>query len=133
MVVVVDTNILFSALLREDTQLAETLFLADAEFVAPQFAIVELFKYKEKITRYSHMEEVELLDMLDLLLKRIHFIQTDQLPLIYRQQAYELCKSIDIKDAPFVALTLARQGVLWTGDKKLIRGLKQQGFHHFFG
>ena len=78
------------------------------------------------------MPEEKVLHMLHLLLKRIQFINTDQLPLEYREEAYHLCQAVDPKDSPFLALTLSMAGKLWTGDKKLIQGLKQQGFQSLF-
>jgi predicted nucleic acid-binding protein len=54
MKVVVDTNILFSALLREENRFAETLFLDEtALFFLPRYAVVEIFKHKEKILRFT--------------------------------------------------------------------------------
>ncbi len=41
--------------------------------------------------------------------------------------AYEITKNIDENDTVFVALTLESNGFLWSGDKKLIKGLKQKG------
>ena len=46
--------------------------------------------------------------------------------------AYDLCKNIDVKDIVFVALTLELNGTLWTGDKKLVSGLKKKGFDNFY-
>ncbi len=37
-------------------------------------------------------------------------------------------KDIDQFDSPFVALTIELGGTLWTGDKKLKKGLGQAGF-----
>jgi len=131
-VVIVDSNIIFSALLHEESRIAETLFLSEHQFMAPQFAIVEVFKYKEKVIQFSKMPKEKVLHLLHLLLKRIQFINTDQLPLEDREQAYNLCQPVDPKDSPFLALTLSMSGKLWTGDKKLIQGLKEQGFQSFF-
>ncbi len=39
-----------------------------------------------------------------------------------------MVETIDFKDIPFVALTNYINGVLWTGDKKLIVGLQEKGF-----
>ena len=38
----------------------------------------------------------------------------------------------DIKDTPFVALSIDLAIPFWTGDKKLKDGLKQKGFHDFY-
>ncbi|MFL5541612.1 MAG: PIN domain-containing protein [Longimicrobiaceae bacterium] len=43
-----------------------------------------------------------------------------------------LCRGVDPGDEPFVALTLALDGRLWTGDQKLRRGLVARGFDRFF-
>jgi len=37
-----------------------------------------------------------------------------------------LTKNVDEFDTPFVALSLELASPLWTGDKKLIKGLKQK-------
>jgi predicted nucleic acid-binding protein len=44
----------------------------------------------------------------------------------------ELCHGVDPDDAPPVALTLALDGLLWTGDKALQAGLRAKGFDRFF-
>lgn len=37
-----------------------------------------------------------------------------------------MTSGIDEKDTPFVALTIDLEGSLWTGDKKLINGLRSK-------
>lgn len=44
------------------------------------------------------------------------------------KSAYHLCKEFDAKDTLYVALTLELDGLLWTGDKKLIDGLDSKDF-----
>jgi len=44
--------------------------------------------------------------------------------------AQNLCAPIDVNDTVHVALTLALDGRLWTGDRTL--GLHQQGIDIFF-
>jgi predicted nucleic acid-binding protein len=46
--------------------------------------------------------------------------------------AYRLCKEIDEKDIPFVALCLEYEALLWTRDEKLKNHLKSKGFIDFF-
>ncbi len=52
--------------------------------------------------------------------------------LINRQKSYDICKNTDLKDIPSVALTLELNLPFWTGDKKLISGLKANGFNNFY-
>ena len=47
------------------------------------------------------------------------------------QKAYEICKDVDEKDTPFVALSLELDVPLWTNDKKLGEGVKKKGFDRF--
>lgn len=49
-----------------------------------------------------------------------------------KQKAYDLCKDVDIKDTPFVALALELNSLFWTGDKKLKVGLAKLGYSNFF-
>ena len=66
------------------------------------------------------------------IIERIKFIPTDFISVACRQKAYDLCNDIDIKDTPFVALSIYLAIPLWTGDKKLKEGLRQKGFHDFY-
>jgi hypothetical protein len=43
-----------------------------------------------------------------------------------------LCKEIDEKDVPFVALTIELDCELWTFDKPITKGLTALGFTKFF-
>ena len=47
-------------------------------------------------------------------------------------KAFDLCKDIDEKDIPFVAVTIELDGLFWTGDKELRNGLESKGFTSFF-
>lgn len=66
------------------------------------------------------------------IIEKIQFIPIDFINIDNRQQAYDLCKDIDIKDTPFIALAIDLQIPLWTGDKKLKEGLRLKGFNNFF-
>ncbi|MEW6379762.1 MAG: PIN domain-containing protein [bacterium] len=55
--VVVDTNILFSALLRTGSSMAEVLLKHEQPFFICETVLVELFKLKEKIVRLSQLSE----------------------------------------------------------------------------
>ncbi len=130
---IVDTNILFSTLLGGN-KLFRDIFTQKDEFdlFSCKYAIIELFKYKEKIQKYSMLSEDEILELLHYLLRKVHlydesFISKDSI-----EMANRLCMDIDEKDIPFVALTIELDGMLWTGDKKLKKGLIKKGFNSFF-
>ncbi len=48
------------------------------------------------------------------------------------KRARELCRDVDPDDAAHVALALEINAPLWTGDRKLRRGLEARGFDRFF-
>jgi len=120
MKLVVDTNIIFSALLKRESK--ELLILTSSlhfEFFIPKFVFIELFKYKEKILQYSELSEEEVTELLHIIFENITIVNENQIPYEFRKSGYELTKDVDIKDSVFVALALALNSKLWSGDKKL--------------
>jgi predicted nucleic acid-binding protein len=91
-----------------------------------------LFKHKEKLLKYSTLEEEEFLEVFYSVLKRVNFFNEQTISDESVQRAYELCRDIDEKDTPFVALTIELNGLLWTKDDALKGGLKNKGFDAFF-
>lgn len=120
-------------LLRDNTKHRKILFDSDDYiFYAPKLLFSEIFTHKEKIVQSSKLSEDEILSFLQKIMSRITFIGDDLISNENINQAYNLCKNIDLNDTIFVALTLELDGLLWTGDKKLKNGLKNKGFKSFF-
>lgn len=130
--VIVDTNILFSALLSNRSKFAEILLTTKNNFFVCELVLVELFKHKEKITRLSRLSEDEIIQLYQIYLKKIHFYKEELISIENRKSAYELCHDIDKNDSAHVALTLELNGLLWTGDKVLKEGLLKKQFTQFF-
>ena len=130
--IVIDTNILFSALLKEDHAFLNCIFLSDLHFFSVNAVAVEIFKHKEKICKLTSLDENSVLEVLARLFSRITLINMDLISEESRKRAFDLCKDIDPKDSVFVALAIEIDGFLWTGDKKLIQGLQNSGFSRFF-
>lgn len=131
--VVVDTNILFSMLLRGQGRFRDILFQTpDVRFYCCRFSIVELFKHKQKLLKLSHMTEPDLLESLNVILARLSFYDELSLSNSSIREAFDLCREIDEKDTPFVALVIELNGYLWSGDKELLRGLRRKGFQRIF-
>lgn len=129
--IVVDTNILFSALLRPDNRFFAVL-REDRQFFVTEDALVEIFRHKEKIRSMTHLDEIELTHAYHTLLIVLELHKGASIPAACWDQAKELCRDVDPEDAPHVALTLAVNGLLWTGDKALKSGLMAKGFDRFF-
>lgn len=130
--VIVDTNIIFSILLNNNSPLAKILLSGDFSFYIGEIVLVELFKHKDKIVRLSRLTDDELVKFYHILLRKINFYKEDLIQVENLRFAYELCEDIDVNDTLNIALTLELQGLLWTGDRRLKQGLISKGFHRFF-
>lgn len=130
--VIVDTSILFSALLGKESRFAQLILGSDLRFFICESTVVELFKHKERIARLSKLSEEELIRVLYVLLRRVTVSKEELIEEKIRKQAYDLCMDIDMADTPYIALTIQIGGLLWTGDKKLKKGLLKKGFDRFF-
>lgn len=133
MKVIVDTNIIFSALLREDNRYARTLIKNEEkhDFYGVYFTIVELFKHKERIKQFSKLSEEDILEVLYELLKHINIINDDIISVSSWKAAMQLVYDVDVKDLPNVALTIELGAKLWTNDTELKTGLRAKGFDDF--
>jgi predicted nucleic acid-binding protein len=133
MTVVVDTNILFAALVSRRARVREALFVeAKVSLFAPRFLFIELFKHQDRIMAATGLPKEELLDYLHGLLMRIRFVDEGAIPIGIWMEARRLCRDTDEKDTPFVALTLHLDGRLWTEDEVLKKGLRDKDFTRFY-
>lgn len=130
--VVIDTNLIFSALVPKASQIREILFESNIIFYSPNILISEIYKHKEKLLKSSKLTDSEFYLYFNGIIERIKFIPTDFISIESRQKAYDLCHDVDVKDTPFIALSIELAIPLWTGDKKLKDGLKQKGFFEFY-
>ncbi|NOV28578.1 DNA-binding protein [Methylomonas sp. ZR1] len=130
--VIVDTNIVFSALVNKNSKIATLLLRSEQPLLMPKYGFVELFKYKEKICAVSKHSEDEVLELLYELIRHIDFFDENSISAEALQKAWALVKDVDAKDLLFVALTIEMGGLLWTGDKQLRMGLDALGFDAFF-
>ncbi len=130
--VVVDANIVFKSLVAGRGDLRDRLGpAAPVIFFAPRFLFVELFRHKERVAAAAHVPEEGLLEALHTLVSRMEFVNESNIALGTWMEAWRLCRDIDEKDTPYVALTLHLDGRLWTDDTELKNGLKAKGFLQF--
>ena len=130
--VVVDANIIFAALRISQSRIRKGLFGGNYDFYCPNFLIVEIFKHKERILSKSKLSEEETYEALSMITSRIRFVSDKNISTGNFIKAYELCRGVDIKDVPFIALSLELECPLWTRDKALKFGLIKKGYNSFF-
>jgi predicted nucleic acid-binding protein len=131
-VIIIDTNLIFSALLSSSSQIREVLLDDSYTFYAPNFIIAEVFKHQRKMLKYTKLDEIDFFTYFNAIIENVSFIPLDFISITSRQKAYDLCKGVDLKDIPFVALSIEFQAPLWTGDNKLKKGLSTKGFNDFY-
>ncbi|MBX2899125.1 MAG: hypothetical protein KF775_05730 [Cyclobacteriaceae bacterium] len=129
MILVVDTNIVFSGILSPKGTICDLLLNSSEkfDFYAPSAILEELKTYNQKLLKLSGLSESELDFLTRTILKKIDLIDLESIPHATWQQALELTMGVDQFDAPFIALSLELGSPLWTGDKKLINGLTKKG------
>jgi predicted nucleic acid-binding protein len=128
MKLIVDTNIVFSSLLSNDNRYINLLYSSTHTFYTCNFLFVEIFKHSEKIKKSSKLGNDDLLNHLANILSKVHFINENNIPKDIFKIAYDLCKGIDEKDVPFLALAIFLDGYLLTKDTTLVKGLYSKGF-----
>jgi predicted nucleic acid-binding protein len=134
---VVDTNVLFSALLRKSARFAEVLLTSDRRFLINELVVVELFKHKEKIVRLSRLGDEDVVHLFYELLRELELYKEELVAPANRAKAAELCQDVDLTDAPRVAIALETGGpsgqATWgKPNQKLKQGLRAKGFARFF-
>ena len=130
MKIIVDTNIVFSALLNSNGRIGNLLldYKRYFEFYSCKYLQKEMYRHFNKIQKYTKHNQDDLFELFNLIESRIFFIDENLLPNQIIIKAMELVSDVDFDDLAFVALTNHLNGLLWTGDKELIVGLKQKGY-----
>ena len=131
MELVVDTNIVFSALIGTKTKDTLSIALITVEL----HTVTELFKELEehwvKITKHTYLPA----HLLDQFYKTIRdtttMHSTDIIPDDIIEMARRLVAGVDPDDWPFVALAMYMDAPLWTGDKGLLALSAETGFKWF--
>ena len=65
-------------------------------------------------------------------LKNINLISPIAISEIHWNRAYELASGVDEDDTPFLATAIGIEAIIWTGDKKLINGLRTKDFQDIY-
>ncbi len=129
MKIIIDSNIAFSAILNSSSKIGQIISLGSDFF---DFYSVDLLKdeiesHKDKLLKVSKSPESHINANINFIFSHITFFDSYELDFKDIKLALELTENVDVNDTPFVALTYHLKGSLWTGDKKLITGLRSRG------
>lgn len=132
--VILDTNIVFSALVNSNGTIGDLIFNADDafEFFTCNYLRTEIERHKNKLLKVSKLTEQDLETSWHYLSTKILFINEELIVERYWRKAEELVIQVDPDDIPFVALTMHLKGILWTGDLALFRGLKLKNYRSVY-
>ncbi len=112
---VIDTNVIFSALLK-DGKTREILMRDDIETYVPEFFFTELMNYEEMILKKSNMGKDEYRVLIELLFMDVNIISKeiffDEL-----EKAKVIMEDIDPDDSAFLALAMKMECDLWSDDR----------------
>lgn len=129
MKIVVDSNVVFSAILNQSGKIGQLLIFSRRyfEFYAPNLLKAELKRHKDKILEISGLSENEFEDLKEEVFECINFVSEEQIPYNYWHEAIPIVREVDMDDIAFVTLSEYIDARLWTGDKRLLESLKGKG------
>jgi predicted nucleic acid-binding protein len=111
---VIDTNVLFSALLRDS--ITRKIILSDVfDLYVPEYLYDEIARHDDLILEKSKLSTTEYMALLLLFQKHTKIVKHE----VYQRTmplAEQTMKEIDVTDSPFLALALAIGSPIWTND-----------------
>jgi len=131
--IVVDTNIVFSAMLNTNSQLARILLQPKTRlnFYSTERLLLEIEEHSKKLKNISGYSEPEFKRIFEIFTRKIRFINVQLIPKEIYLRSLSLTENVDVDDTEFVALTEHIKGKLWSGDKELRKGLENKNWNKF--
>lgn len=131
--IVIDTNIVFSAILNTNSKIARIILQPRSRlnFNSTEQLKREIEDHKTKFQALTDYSDTELDRVISFITSRIRFINLKLIAKEAYRTAEALTQYVDIDDTEFVALTEHLRGKLWSGDKELQSGLSKKGWKKF--
>jgi predicted nucleic acid-binding protein len=128
--IIVDANIVFSGILNSQGKIGDLLINSKAtfNFIAPEFLRYEIKDKYNRLQAISGLNIGEITEAEYHVCKDITFISEKQIKPGFWHEAHDLVYDIDIKDIQYVAYSKQFRCKIWSGDKKLSKGLNAKGF-----
>jgi predicted nucleic acid-binding protein len=127
---IVDSNIIFSAILNTNSRIGQIILSGNDyfDFYAPKYLRDEILEHQGKIKKIANLNDEEFKEVYELILKNITILNHSIVPTSDYKIALDLCKDIDLADTAFIAFSMFLKCKIWTGDKKLIKVLRKAGY-----
>ncbi len=123
---VIDANVLISILISGKAGYRPILTLNT--FILPDFALIELEKYKNILKDKTKMSNVQFIDWTYFVFAQLTILPDYVLEQSILAKSERLLEKIDLKDISYVALAMQLDLPLLTRDYLLYEGLRKQGF-----
>lgn len=112
---VVDTNVVFSALIAGG-KTRELVITGPADLHVPEFFYSELDAHRDEVAEKTGLDHNELGVLLNLLFENVHVVPREEFD-EYLPDARAIIADVDPDDVPFLALALHLDVDVWTDDE----------------
>ncbi len=123
---ITDANVLFSAIISGKSLYKH--MVKTHEIFTLDYIFLELAEYQVLILEKTKLDDIQLTPYLLALFSHIKVLPSMILSEESRQHSYQLCQTVDMKDAPYIALAIQLNIPLITNDKILFEDLKKKKF-----
>jgi len=112
--IIIDTNILISALLKNSTT-RRIIIECNERFFAPEAILDEIDKHMNMILRKSGMDKETFNKIISILLSYIERVPTEEI-MKNIEKARKIMEKVDPDDVIFIAAALTKNAVIWSDD-----------------
>jgi predicted nucleic acid-binding protein len=117
---VVDTNILIAAMLKDSTA-RKILLSAPIDFYVPEFAFEEIEEHINELSNKNKLPADTNREVLDIIRGHLHIVKKEDIENVY-SEAEEIMKDIDVDDSACLAAALSMEcDGIWSHDRHLTK------------
>ena len=123
---VIDANVLMSIII--SGRAGYRPILSFNHFFLPDFALIEVDKYKDVLRSKTKMSQNQLTEWTYFVFSELTILPGYILESEVLEKSHKLLENIDVKDVTYIALAMQLDLPLLTRDRPLFEGLRKQGF-----
>ncbi|EGD34745.1 PIN domain-containing protein [Capnocytophaga sp. oral taxon 338] len=133
MIVIIDTNIFYSALAAPLGEISKILTESkNIQFLVPDYLLEEIEEHLPDLAKITKKTQRQIKKNFYSILEKFVILASENITKENLLKAEKITKNIDVDDIPFIAFHLQYKHKIWSLDKKLISGLTEKGYGYFF-